>query len=295
MASLSNIKKRINSVNTTSKITQAMKLVATAKLQHQKSEFQKISNYTLELYDMLHNLTKSANYRETFVNKNTTNATLYIVISSSMGLCGAYNNNVCKYALNLLQPQDKMVLIGDKAYAYFKARDQLDKVILHINLQEKKLSYLDVWPVSQIIMADYETNKFAKVVIIYTKYKNSLSFDPITLNVLPFDLNMFNKDRSHIDEEFIDKSELNSQGQIIEFSPNRHTIINHFMEFYLGTMIVAALTESRLCEYSSRRNAMETATDNANDLIEQLKLEYNQARQDSITNEINEIVAGSES
>lgn len=144
-------------------------------------------------------------------------------------------------------------------------------------------------------MADYEAHKFAKVAIIYTKYKNSLSFDPITLNVLPFDLNMFNKDRSHIDEDFIDRSELNSKGQIIEFTPNRHTIINHFMQFYLGTMITAALTESRLCEYSSRRNAMETATDNANELIDQLKLEYNQARQDSITNEINEIVAGSES
>ncbi len=299
MASLSNIKKRINSIHTTSKITQAMKLVATAKIQYQKNEFFKISEYTTGLYKLLHNLTKSASYAEVFDTKNNSSKNLWIVVSSSLGLCGSYNNAICKYALNCIKSEDEIIVFGEKANSFFKAKDLGKKIIYHFEFNEKKVSYLDIWPIAQIIMKEYQNNTYKSINIIYTKYKNSLSSDPISLQIFPFDPSLFQYDKKSITSEEYnpddhDHNDLNENGQIIEFFPSRNTIIKHFMEFYLNSIICCCVSESRLCEYSSRRNAMESATDNANELISQLQLEYNQARQEKITQEINEIIAGSE-
>lgn len=290
MASLNNIRKRISTIETTNKITQAMKLVATAKLQQQKQKFNQISKYVNNLYEMLIDLTKGSKFDQVFIKKEASNKNLYIVISSSLGLCGPYNANVCKFTITNMAKDDEIITIGDKALSFFKSKGYEKRIIASFNYIEKDFSYYEVLPLSGLLIDSFRNGKYQSINLVYTKFINSLSFETVKLQLLPFDPSLFKNDK---DNNLNEVTELNNLHQIIDFLPNRHTIINNLIEFFTSTLIVAAITESRLCEYSSRRNAMETASDNAKQLIQQLKLEYNQARQEKITQEINEIIAGS--
>lgn len=290
MSSLNEIRKRINAVNNTSKITQAMKLVATAKVARQKADYLKISNYISGLYDLLIQLTRSTTYSSIFISKRNANKNLHIVISSTLGLCGSYNINVCKHLINNLGPNDDIIVIGNKASSYLQSRGLKERIIAKYQFNDKFASHIELLPLTSYIIDNFISIKYDKVFLSYTKYMNSLNFVPTTLQLLPLDFKLFKPDEKNINYEI---NELNDNKQIIDFIPNHHGIIESLIPFFTSSMIIASLTESRLCEFSSRRNAMDSATENAKELIENLKLEYNQVRQEKITQEINEIVAGS--
>lgn len=288
MSSISNIKKRINSINTTSKITQAMKLVATTKIQKQKNELTKINSFINDLYNLVESLTSKSSFNDAFKNRKLANKNLYIVMSSSLGLCGAFNNNVVKHAIKDITANDDIITIGTKAYSNLKMRGY-DKQIVDQFEFSTTINYLECLPLVQTIVTEFKNCKYDKVFIVYTKFVSSLTFDPVTFQLLPLDPTLF-KSNSNNNTNLVDQ--IDDKGRIIEFEPNNVEIINSVLPFYASSMLIACETESRLCEYSSRRNSMETASDNAKELINNLKLEYNQARQEKITQEINEIVAG---
>ena len=292
MAKLNDIKKRIQGINTTSKITQAMKLVATARIQRQKTSFLELSKFVYNLYILLKNLSKNVDFNEVFDIKNIkSNCDLYVVISSSLGLCGPYNINVCKQAMNSVRPEDKIIVVGERGYDYLKNHGFANQIITQYNVGNNSRNYYEIAPLTLMVTEAFKQGNYKTVHLIYTKYKNSLSFEPVDLQILPFDNSMFNPEASADPNKY--QSVLNDNNQVIETLTKRSTIIKNFISFIVGSVIISAIDEARLCEYTSRRNAMESATDNAKEIIEDLKQKYNQARQEKITQEINEIIAGS--
>ena len=292
MSTLSDIRKRIQGINTTSKITQAMKLVATARIQRQKTSFLELSRFVSNLYALLKNLSKNVDFKEVFDIKNDkAEGDLYVVVTSSLGICGPYNINVCRQSMNAIKPKDKIIVVGDRGYEYLKSNGYGRQLINKYVVGNDSRNYIEISPLTMLIVDQFQKGKYKNVHLIYTKYCNSLKFEPTDLLILPFDQAMFNPEAK--EDTTKQQSELNEQNQVIETLTTKARIIKNFISFIVGAVVTSAIDESRLCEYSSRRNAMESATDNAKEIIEDLKQKYNQARQEKITQEINEIVAGS--
>ena len=288
MASLSNIRKRISIIQKTSKITQAMKLVSTIKIQHQKNRFTDIANFMDSLYNLLHDLAKSSKYDNVFNNQPKSKKKLYILISSSLGLCGAFNINVAKHLLSVLKHEDDIYVIGNRGLSYLRSRGYTNQIKATFNFDTPDFNYLEIYPITQTAINEFKQGNYSEIHIVYTKYVNSLNFTPVDLKVLPIERSLFNV--HDIDETII--NELNEENKVIEFEPKRSEIITSLVPFFFGSLLVSCIIESQLCEYTSRRNAMEAATDNANELINNLKTIYNQVRQNKITQEITEIIAG---
>ena len=287
MSSLSNIRKRISIIQKTSKITQAMKLVSTVKIQHQRNRFTDIAKFMDSLYNLLHDLAKSSKYENVFNNQPKSNKKLYILISSSLGLCGAFNINVTKHLVSVLKCEDDIYVIGNRGLNYLRSRGYADQIKATFNFDTPDFNYLEIYPITQAIINEFKQGNYSEIHIVYTKYVNSLNFAPVDLKVLPIERSLFNV--HDIDETII--NELNEEGKVIEFEPKRSEIITSLVPFFFGSLLVSCIIESQLCEYTSRRNAMEAATDNAEELINELKTTYNQARQNKITQEITEIIA----
>ena len=288
MTSLSNIRKRIIAIKKTSKITQAMKLVSTVKIQQQKNRYANISKFMNSLYNLLRDLAKSSKYENVFVNKPNSNKKLYVIITSTLGLCGSFNINIAKHLLSVLKNDDDIYVIGNQGFNYLKNQQCANQIKLLFNFDSQDLDYLELYPITQTIINDFKQGDYSEIHIVYTKYVSPLKFIPTDLKVLPVERSLFTI--RNIDETII--NELNDEGKVIEFESKRSEIISNLIPFFFDSLLVSCIIESQLCEYSSRRNAMETATDNANDLIEELKTTYNRLRQNKITQEITEIIAG---
>lgn len=288
MTSLSNIRKRIIAIKKTSKITQAMKLVSTVKIQQQKNRYANISKFMNSLYNLLRDLAKSSKYENVFVNKPNSNKKLYVIITSTLGLCGSFNINIAKHLLSVLKNDDDIYVIGNQGFNYLKNQQCANQIKSLFNFDSQDLDYLELYPITQTIINDFKQGDYSEIHIVYTKYVSPLKFIPTDLKVLPVERSLFSI--RNIDETII--NELNDEGKVIEFESKRSEIISNLIPFFFDSLLVSCIIESQLCEYSSRRNAMETATDNANDLIEELKTTYNQLRQNKITQEITEIIAG---
>ena len=288
MASLNNIRKRIIAIKKTSKITQAMRLVSTVKIQQQKNRYANISKFMNSLYNLLRDLAKSSKYENVFDNKPKSNKKLYVIITSTLGLCGSFNVNITKQLLSVLKNNDDIYVVGNQGFNYLKNQQYANQIKASFNFDSQNLDYLELYPITQTIINDFKQGDYSEIHIVYTKYLNPLKFVPTDLKVLPIERSLFST--RDIDETII--NELNDEGKVIEFESKRSEIICNLIPFFFDSLLVSSIIESQLCEYSARRNAMETATDNANDLIEELKTTYNQLRQNKITQEITEIIAG---
>jgi F-type H+-transporting ATPase subunit gamma len=160
-----------------------------------------------------------------------------------------------------------------------------------LDFSNNNLDYLEMLPLCEQIIAEYHNHKFNTVRLVYTKFINSLTFDPIDIQLLPFDSSLF----QHLNPQDKKMSlDLDEKKREIEYEPSKEDILESSISIFIATTIFAAISESRVCENGARRNAMETATDNAKDLMNELTLEFNDARQQNITQEINEIVAGAD-
>lgn len=271
---LANTKKRIQSVNSTLKITKAMELVANAKLKRWKNKMENITQYLLEMSDIIS--TCAGSYYDPFnmsidelKKYKNTSSKLYIVVTSSLGLCGGYNYNVFKFLNNKIKPEDKVIILGTKGLIKYSHTDlNLDDD--YVSLLDKFDSYASRNLIDKIIN-EYKTGKYKEVRLIATEYKNSLTFIPNDIRILPFE----NKD--------------NKTNDNIIFDPNKEEVLSLLIPKYLDVLMYGKLTEAIVCEHASRRNAMDTATDNGEELSQKLMLEYNKARQQAITQEITEI------
>lgn len=270
---LANTKKRIQSVNSTLKITKAMELVANAKLKRWKNKMENITQYLSEMSDIISTCAGSYDPFNMSIDElkkyKNTNSILYIVVTSSLGLCGGYNYNVFKFLNNKIKPEDKIIILGTKGLVKYSHTD--------LNLDEDYVSLLDKFDsyasrnLKDKIINEYKTGKYSEVRLITTEYKNSLTFIPNDIRILPFE----NKD--------------NKTNDNIMFDPNKEEVLSLLIPKYLDALIYGKLTEAIVCEYASRRNAIDTATDNGEELSQKLMLEYNKARQQAITQEITEI------
>lgn len=270
---LAKTKKRIQSVNSTLKITKAMELVANAKLKRWKNKMENITQYLSEMSDIISTCAGSYDPFNMSIDElkkyKNTNSILYIVVTSSLGLCGGYNYNVFKFLNNKIKPEDKIIILGTKGLVKYSHTD--------LNLDEDYVSLLDKFDsyasrnLKDKIINEYKTGKYSEVRLITTEYKNSLTFIPNDIRILPFE----NKD--------------NKTNDNIMFDPNKEEVLSLLIPKYLDALIYGKLTEAIVCEHASRRNAMDTATDNGEELSQKLMLEYNKARQQAITQEITEI------
>ena len=272
--SLQQTKSRIKSVASTMKITKAMELVATAKLKTAKDLNAKVTPYRDEVFEVVsycvENVDKKINK---YLNVNEkSDKKLFIIINSTLGLCGGYNINMEKYASTLInKDKDEIVLIGNKISSYLNNSNYTINRIIDLpslSIKEnvsKELTYY--------LIHEFDLGKYHSVHLLSTEFVNSLTFTPKSTQLLPL-ANI--KNTKKMTKELL-------------FEPSPEEVLENLIPFYITTALKTLMLESMLCEQASRRTAMETANDNAEELQEKLLLEFNKSRQASITQEITEI------
>ena len=269
------IKKRIKSV-TGSYITSAMKLVSTVKLKKWKNKMLATKDYALRIDEIARKVFSSVEESNNpyFTLNLKANKNLYIVLSSSLGLCGAYNNNLFRLADSHIKENDEAIILGKKAISHYK-----DGKFTKIEDFKEYSSIRDEAIIKQIvdfISKEYLKGTYREIHLIYTAYKNSLVFHPMDYQVLPLQG---------------EKKTNEAYPPIME--PNQEAVLNALVPIYLKNSVYAKFLESEVCEQAARSNAMENATKNAEELLDNLQIEFNKARQGAITQEITEIVGAS--
>ena len=268
------IKKRISSVNGALKVTSAMKLVSTVKLQKWRNKMlsnREYANSLKEAADTVLAFAKKAKTPFNVVNEET-DKNLYIVVSSTLGLCGSYNSNLFRLADVSLKEKDDAIILGKKGMIHFE-----DGKFTKISDFEDYSSIASTGVINSItafITSEYLKGKYHEIHLIYSEYKNSLVFVPRDLKILPLEKV---------------ETEVNGYGPILE--PDEKTLVEQLVPIYIKTVVFSKLLESEVCEQGARCNAMENATNNAKELLDELRIEFNKARQGAITQEITEIVS----
>lgn len=271
--SLQQTKIRIRSVASTKKITKAMELVATSKLRKAKDINMKVTPYKNEVFEIISycaNNIIDKDYK--YFNENDVSKSLHIIVTSTLGLCGGYNINITKYVLNNIPKEEDLIVIGSKGINFLKNKGyniiKAFPELPGLDLKESLSSSL-----SHEVLSQFDMKNYKNINMVYTKFINSLTFEPEKVQLLPL---------SSIVEVPDIKKEL-----LLE--PSAEEVLDNLIPFYLTTAIKTLLFESMLSEQASRRTAMENATDNASELEDKLLLEFNKSRQASITQEITEI------
>ena len=274
------IKRRIKSVESTKKITKAMELVATSKLRKTRNQLEQskpyYTNVAQTVAEILANC-KGNNDSIYLVENKDIEKEVFIVIASSLGLCGGYNANIFKEIKGAIKPGDYVYSIGSKATSYLLKNHQgvTDHKFDDLNTT---FDFKDVTKLVAELTKMYREKEISKIKIVYTEFVNNLTFRPRIVTLLPVDPSDF------------DHSEISKKSTLFEPSPEE--VLDSLIPMYLQAVIYGYIIESATSENAARRTSMENANDNADELTEQLLLKYNQARQTAITNEISEIVAG---
>lgn len=277
-SNMQSIKRRIKSVESTKKITKAMQLVATSKLRKTRNQLDELKPYYSKVQETVAEILESNKgmIDNPYLKENPDGRTVYIVITSSLGLCGGYNANVFKAIADVIKDNDLIYAIGSKGAGYLAHR-HIEYNHSYIDLNTS-MDFKEIVRLVGELTDMYKKQEISKIKIIYTQFVNNLTFTPKMMTLLPVDTSDF------------DDIEVTKKYTLFEPSPN--SVLNTLIPMYLQSVIYGYLVESVTSENASRRISMENATDNAQELIEDLLLKYNQARQTAITNEISEIVAG---
>ncbi|TDV24100.1 F-type H+-transporting ATPase subunit gamma [Mycoplasmopsis mustelae] len=280
MPSLNSLKNRISVVSNTQKITNAMELVSTSKLRRLRNEHIQIQSYKDTLDDTFNELilhVQPRDFYEIFPQNKEIDASLYVVVTSDLGLCGSYNSNIFKLLNENVKTQDQIVVIGTKGYGLLNSSSHKAQILNAYTNIGDKLSYTICNEITKTAFDLYSHKKINQVHLIYTSFINNLNQEATIKKLFPLDI-----------------SEKTLVGSDIEFEPNAESVLLNSVPMYISSMIYTLAFESKISEMASRRNAMENATNNADDLIKELKLEFNRQRQSIITQEITEIVAGAD-
>lgn len=287
MASMRDIKRRRNSIQSTQQITKAMKLVATAKLQKAKAGAVTARPYFHKMHDTISSiLAQSSNISHKYLDEREGQHNTYIVITSNRGLAGGYNNNVCKLVLNhhaeTQNEEASVIAVGKKGSDTLRRRGY---EILHtFNEIVEKPAFGDAAAIGAEVLKKYVEGEIDHVYIAYTNFESTLTQEAKMIKLLPLDREDFVLDEN---------SEDNLQAGI-NYEPGPEEVLNNIIPQYVNSIIFGALKESVASEHGARMTAMDSATSNASDMIDKLTLQYNRARQASITQELSEIVGGAE-
>ncbi len=289
MESINGIKKRIGVISMIDKISQAMELVSIAKIKSIKSKFEDSKKFTYNTFQIMSELINSAsNVNNKYLKKiNDSKKKLYVLISSSMGLCGSYNITICKFLLNLLDSNDDIIVIGQGGFNYLRSCGYRKQIISFYRFDLNDNFSMIESAIGKKIISDYFEGLYDNIFIVYTSYINALKFSPKIFSFLPIDKTFFtsiNKINPNTD--------LNSLNQVISYEPNKEKIFINFLLFFFSSFLHSCCIESTLCEFSARQSAMKNANDNVKKIKNELMVKYNQIRQEKITQEINEIISG---
>ena len=274
------IKTRIKSVESTKQITKAMELVSSSKFRKAKERAESARPYFNTLYNTVQDIAKNtSNSRNVFLKERKVNNVCYIVIAGDRGLAGGYNSNILKAVIahNKLGT-GKVITVGKKAKESLSKRGY--EVIDYIESVEKCV-YEDANRVAQTAMEAYKNGEVDEVNLVYTEFISALSQEPKIVKLLPVTIDNTNTEK----EVKIGKA-------AVQYLPSADAVLGYVLPKYVSGSVYGAIAESFASEQAARRTAMESATDNANEMISKLELVYNRARQAAVTQEISEIVGG---
>lgn len=281
MASMRSIKRRKGSIQSTQQITKAMKLVSTVKLQRAKGRAEKSKSYFECMYATVKSvLAKSGNIEHPYLKSGSSSKKAVIVITSNRGLAGGYNSNVIKLITKGDFHKEDVVVyaIGSKG------RDYLSRHGYQIggdysDVIEEPI-YADAMRISDDLLKAFAEGEIGEIYLAYTAFKNTVSHIPTLLKLLPVDTD-------GIEDVDGDKALMN-------FEQDEEEALNMLIPKYITSLIYGGMVEAVASENGARMQAMDSATSNAEEMIEKLSLQYNRARQGSITQELTEIIAGAE-
>ena len=274
------IKTRIKSVESTKQITKAMELVSSSKFRKAKEKAESARPYFNTLYNTVQDIAKNtSNSRNVFLKERKVNNVCYIVIAGDRGLAGGYNSNILKAVIahNKLGT-GKVITVGKKAKESLSKRGY--EVIDYIESVEKCV-YEDAYRVAQAAMEAYKNGEVDEVNLVYTEFISALSQEPKIVKLLPVTIDNTNTEK-----------EVKKGKAAVQYLPSADAVLGYVLPKYVSGSVYGAIAESFASEQAARRTAMESATDNANEMISKLELVYNRARQAAVTQEISEIVGG---
>lgn len=282
MASMRDIKRRKSSIQSTQQITKAMKLVSTVKLQRAKQRAEQSKAYFNCMYETVNSmLAKTGNLNHPYLKAGESSKKAVVVITSNRGLAGGYNSNIVKLITNGDFNKEDLAIyaVGKKGkdtlhrYGYNIAQDYSDII--------EEPSYVDAMVISKTLLDSYAAGEIGEIYLAYTGFKNTVVHEPKLLKLLPVE---------PVSEEK-DTQETGSKA-MMNFEPEDDEALDLIIPKYVTSLIYGGLVEAVASENGARMQAMDSATSNAEEMIDHLSLMYNRARQGSITQELTEIIAG---
>jgi F-type H+-transporting ATPase subunit gamma len=281
MATLRDIKRKISSINSTQTITRTMKMVSAAKLRRAQEELEKIKDYAVKMEELTGRVVKNMpeDAHPLLVAREEVKKVLIVSVGSDRGLCGAFNANIGLHAQNFaIQNRDKYERIGVYVFGR-KVRDYLQRRKVDVVKSWVDIKKIDQELVSEVadeLIGLYLNGEFDKIYLSYTHFRSAVKQQVVFEEFVPI--------KTPDEVEYID--------YLCE--PDRIKIVESLIPRYIGTKIYYALVESQTSEHAARMSSMENATTNCGDMVKYLTLVYNKRRQESITNEMMDIVGGAE-
>ena len=272
------IKNRIRSMESTKQITKAMEMVAASKLRRAQAQVAASRPYFEILRDTIDEIVASnRDFSSPYLSARPVKKVAYIVIAGDRGLAGGYNSNILKLVQSRIAGQDATVLpIGKKAVDYFRSRKI--QMLSENYAVAADIGIGDCFSIAKQLSKAFRNGEFDEIYVAYTNFVSVLSQTPSVMQLLP--LVRDTKKQEGPSRDFL-------------YEPDCTEVFEAIIPEYLGGILYGALCESRASEQAARRTAMDSATSNAEDMIADLSLKFNRARQAAITQEITEIVAGS--
>jgi F-type H+-transporting ATPase subunit gamma len=292
MASLKEVRERIKSVINTQQITKAMKMVSAAKLRKAQNAITQVRPYADRLNMLLSNIMANADgdVNSSYGKAREMKKALVVVVTSNRGLCGAFNTNICKEAVALINRkyarqraagQVTVMFVGRKGYDFFRRRFRdlqmnADNVLLF-----DSLNYESVSAVSGQLMKAFSDGQYDTIDIVYSRFKNAATTFPVAEQWLPL---------TKIEADT--KNAVPKKKSDYIFEPNKEELLESLIPSILQLAFYKCMLDTHASEHGARMTAMDKASDNAEELLKELRINYNKARQESITKELLEIVAG---
>ena len=272
------IKSRIRSMESTKQITKAMEMVAASKLRRAQAQVLNSRPYFELLFSTINDIVDANNdFSSVYLTKRPVKKVAYVVIAGDRGLAGGYNSNILKLVYSHMEGNDAQVLpVGKKAVDFFRARKV--PMLSESYGEAEDVSVGDCFSIAKQLCRAFKDGSVDEIHIGFTNFVSVLSQTPTTLRLLPLIREKTGR-------------EGDKQTEIL-YEPDCEEVFDAIIPEYLGGVIYGALCESRAAEQAARRTAMDSATQNADEMIADLSLKFNRARQAAITQEITEIVAG---
>ncbi len=284
-AALSDIKRKVKGVEKTKQITKAMNMVAAAKLKSAQLKMENFRPYASKLHEVMEDLSHRVDAQiHPMLAAREPGRIKVVVMTSDKGLCGGFNSNLIRKAEGFIKEQKKegrevsLIAIGKKGRDYFRKRENVTAEYIDISIKGSVSTAIDIMgdAIPSYVAEDYDA-----LYLIYSEFKNIASQRPEIVRLLPL------SSLDSGDEERVKKADY-------VYEPSEEELLNHLIPLYLRSLILRGILETTAGEHGARMVSMDNATNNCDELIESLTLQYNKARQAAITNELMDIVGGTE-